>query len=31
MHKAIIFDLGKVLVHFDFKRSYRALESRCPH
>jgi len=31
MYKAIIFDLGKVLVHFDFKRSYRALESLCPH
>ena len=31
MYKAIIFDLGKVLVHFDFKRSYRKLESLCPH
>jgi glucose-1-phosphatase len=31
MHKAIIFDLGKVLVPFDFKIGYRALEGACPH
>ena len=31
MHKAIIFDLGKVLVHFDFKRGYKALEGHCPY
>ena len=31
MHKAIIFDLGKVLIHFDFKRGYRALEGLCPY
>jgi len=31
MYKAIIFDLGRVLIHFDFKRSYRAFESLCPH
>jgi putative hydrolase of the HAD superfamily len=31
MHKAIVFDLGKVLIHFDFKRGYRALEGLCPH
>ncbi|HEY7389748.1 MAG TPA: HAD family phosphatase [Bryobacteraceae bacterium] len=31
MHKAIIFDLGKVLVSFDFKIGYRALERACPH
>ena len=31
MHKAIIFDLGKVLVHFDFARGYQALEGVCPH
>jgi FMN phosphatase YigB (HAD superfamily) len=31
MHKAILFDLGRVLVHFDFKRGYRALEGLCPH
>ena len=31
MHKAIIFDLGKVLVHFDFKRGYTALEGLCPY
>lgn len=29
MYKAIIFDLGRVLVHFDFKRGYRELESLC--
>jgi len=29
MHKAILFDLGKVLVHFDFKRAYRELEPMC--
>ena len=31
MYKALIFDLGKVLVHFDFQRSYRELELMCPH
>jgi glucose-1-phosphatase len=31
MHKAIIFDLGKVLIHFDFKRGYQALEGLCPY
>jgi putative hydrolase of the HAD superfamily len=31
MHKANLFDLGRVLVHFDFKRGYRALEGLCPH
>jgi putative hydrolase of the HAD superfamily len=31
MHKAIIFDLGKVLVDFDFARGYRALEGLCPY
>ena len=31
MHKAIIFDLGRVLVHFDFNRSYRELAGFCPH
>jgi len=30
MYKAVIFDLGKVLVHFDFKPGYRALEALCP-
>jgi putative hydrolase of the HAD superfamily len=29
-HKALIFDLGRVLVYFDFARAYRALESFCP-
>jgi putative hydrolase of the HAD superfamily len=31
MYKAIIFDLGKVLVHFDFKVGYRELEGLCPY
>jgi glucose-1-phosphatase len=31
MHRAVIFDLGKVLLHFDFQRGYRALAERCPH
>src|SRR5258706_2103473 len=31
MYKAIIFDLGKVVVNFDFKRAYRALEDVCPY
>jgi putative hydrolase of the HAD superfamily len=30
-YRAIIFDLGKVLVHFDFQRGYRQLEQMCPH
>ena len=30
-YRAIFFDLGKVLVHFDFQLGYRALEGRCPH
>jgi FMN phosphatase YigB (HAD superfamily) len=31
MVRAIIFDLGKVLVRFDFAIAYRALESLCPY
>jgi glucose-1-phosphatase len=31
MHKAILFDLGKVLIHFDFQIAYQALEKVCPH
>jgi len=31
MHKAVIFDLGRVLVDFDFRRGYRALEGLCPY
>lgn len=31
IYKAILFDLGKVLVHFDFKRAYSRLEALCPH
>ena len=31
MHKAIIFDLGKVLVPFDFMVGYRELERHCPY
>jgi glucose-1-phosphatase len=30
-YRAIVFDLGKVLIHFDFQAGYRALESRCPY
>jgi glucose-1-phosphatase len=29
VYKAIIFDLGRVLVHFDFEFGYRALEGLC--
>jgi putative hydrolase of the HAD superfamily len=29
MHKAILFDLGKVLVNFDFGRAYEKLEPIC--
>ena len=31
MYKAIIFDLGRVLVHFDFRRGYQSLEGLCPY
>jgi len=31
VHKAVIFDLGRVLVNFDFKRGYQALEGFCPY
>jgi putative hydrolase of the HAD superfamily len=31
VHRAVIFDLGRVLVDFDFRRGYRALESLCPY
>ncbi len=31
IYKALIFDLGKVLVHFDFKRAYGQMASVCPH
>ncbi|HEY1240004.1 MAG TPA: HAD-IA family hydrolase [Bryobacteraceae bacterium] len=31
MHKAVIFDLGKVLVPFDFTRGYQAIAQHCPH
>jgi putative hydrolase of the HAD superfamily len=30
-YRAIIFDLWRVLVHYDFNRAYRELESLCPH
>jgi len=30
-HKALIFDLGQVLIPFDFQRGYRALEEFCPY
>jgi putative hydrolase of the HAD superfamily len=29
MHRAAIFDLGRVLVNFDFERGYRAMEPLC--
>jgi putative hydrolase of the HAD superfamily len=29
MHKAILFDLGRVLVHFDFARAYQAMAPLC--
>lgn len=29
-HKTLIFDLGRVLVYFDFARAYRAFEAFCP-
>src|ERR1035441_3444901 len=31
MHKAILLDLGRVLIDFDFGRGYRALEGSCPY
>lgn len=31
MYRAVIFDLGKVLVHFDFRRGYSVLEGLCPY
>lgn len=31
MHKALIFDLGRVLIDFDFQRGYQALQGLCPH
>jgi glucose-1-phosphatase len=31
MIKALVFDLGKTLVPFDFKRGYALLEKRCPY
>ncbi len=30
MHKAVIFDLGKTVINFDFAPAYRALEGFCP-
>ncbi len=30
-YRAILFDLGKVLIHFDFQLGYSALEGRCPY
>jgi putative hydrolase of the HAD superfamily len=31
VHKAILFDLGRVLVHFDFGIGYAALEKSCKY
>ena len=30
-YRAILFDLGRVLVNFEFEHAYRKLESLCPH
>lgn len=29
-YKAVLLDLGRVLVYFDFERAYRAFEALCP-
>jgi FMN phosphatase YigB (HAD superfamily) len=31
MYRAILLDLGKVLIHFDFSAGYGALEKLCPY
>lgn len=31
MHKTIIFDMGRVLIDFDFRPGYRVLAESCPH
>ena len=31
MHKAVIFDLGRVLVNLDYAHVHRALEKLCPY
>ena len=31
MYRAILLDLGKVLINFDFSAGYRALEDLCPY
>src|SRR5712692_1453714 len=31
MTKSLLFDLGNVLVAFDFRRGYKALQPFCPH
>ena len=31
MIKTVIFDLGKVIVPFDFSRGYRAMAELCPY
>ena len=31
MYKTVIFDLGKVLIYFDFQPGYRALAEVCPY
>lgn len=31
MIKTVIFDLGKVILPFDFSRGYRAMEALCPY
>jgi glucose-1-phosphatase len=31
MYKTVIFDLGRVLIDFDFQRGYRELQGLCPY
>ena len=31
MYRSVIFDLGRVLVDFDFRRGFQALEPLCPY
>ncbi len=31
MIRAVIFDLGNVIIPFDFRRGYAAMERHCPH
>ncbi|HUP04607.1 MAG TPA: HAD family phosphatase [Bryobacteraceae bacterium] len=31
MYKTVIFDMGRVLIHFDFEPGFRILAEACPH